>query len=266
MQPNQTMIDENSKQVCLFPLVGFAISQPWWGTFTHDQSRYYATDFVPYDSNGNRIFRAPCYAPVDIKLLWYDTTECCALWQSVDKVHFANGSIDYLGIIVYHDNDIANGTYSNVGDIIRQGQIFNRTGTGGNVTGDHVHLETGIGEVNLNQYRYHFLDNTDCRRLVPDDALFINDTLIVASSFDSGYSWSTYADPLPTSLRRYGQYGMYYGNDYNSSQALSLIQMQINAQYIYRALTDKGWTLNAIAGVLGNMQTESSINPRTLAK
>lgn len=209
------------------------------------------------------MYRAPCYAPVDIKLLWLDTTECCALWQSVNPVHFANGSIDYLGIIVYHDNDIQNGTYSSVGTIISQGQIFNRSGTGGNVTGDHVHLETGIGQVNLNDYRYHFTDSSQCKRIVPDDALFVNDTYVTAFS---GYNWSTFTDTLPTNLRRYGQYGLYYGNDYSSSQALTLTQMQINAQYIYRALTDKGWTLNAIAGVLGNMQTESSINPRKVAR
>ena len=139
---------------------------------------------MPYDLNGNRLFRAPCYAPVDIKLLWKDPVECCALWQSTQQVHFADGSIDYLGIIVYHDNDIQNGTYSNVGDIVTQGQIFNRSGTGGHVSGDHVHLETGKGQVNLSQYRYHFYDTTDCKRIKPDEALFKNDTVIIPDARD----------------------------------------------------------------------------------
>lgn len=171
------------------------ISQAWWETFSHDPSRYYATDFVPYNSTGTtRLFRAPCYAPVDIQLLWVDTTECCALWQSVNQVHFADGSIDYLGIIVYHDNDISNGTYSSIGTVIQQGQIFNRSGTGGNVTGDHVHLETGKGQVNLNQYRYHFLDTTDCKRIVPDSALFVNDTYVTPLT---GYNWVEYQGGHP---------------------------------------------------------------------
>lgn len=42
--------------------------------------------------------------------------------------------------------------------------------------------------------------------------------------------------------------------------------MQVNARYIWAYLQAKGWTLNAVAGVLGNMQSESSINPRTLGK
>lgn len=60
---------------------------------------------------------------------------------------------------------------------------------------------------------------------------------------------------------RFGNYGSYYGNDYNSSKSLSMDQMKVNAKYISSYLQDKGWTLNAIAGVLGNMQHESTINP-----
>lgn len=189
MLPNQQLLDPNGNQVALFPLEGFSISQPWYGTYSHDGSRYYATDFLARDENGNWVHRAPCYAPVDIKLLWYDTHECCALWQSVNQVHFADDTLDYLGIIVYHDNDIANGTYSNVGDIKRQGEVFNHTGTGGNVSGDHVHLETGKGQVNLSQYRYHFLDTTSCKRIVPDEALFVNDTRVTPYP---RYTWKTY--------------------------------------------------------------------------
>ena len=112
----------------------------------------------------------------------------------MNQVHFADGSIDYLGIIVYHDNDITNNTYSNIGDIKRQGEVFNHTGTGGNVTGDHVHLETGKGQVNLSQYRYHFRDDTDCKRIKPDEALFKNDTTIIPDSHDYylGYHFIDY--------------------------------------------------------------------------
>lgn len=66
--------------------------------------------------------------------------------------------------------------------------------------------------------------------------------------------------------QRQGTYGTYWGNTYDSSNALTTSQMQVNARYLYGALNAKGWTLNAISGMLGNMQSESSINPRTLAK
>lgn len=60
---------------------------------------------------------------------------------------------------------------------------------------------------------------------------------------------------------RMGNYGPYYGDEFDSSHSLSLAQMKVNADYIYKALSDKGWSVNAIAGLLGNMQHESAINP-----
>ena len=61
-------------------------------------------------------------------------------------------------------------------------------------------------------------------------------------------------------LRR-GIFGDYYGNTYNTSNALTYAQMEVNALYIYSYLKHEGWSENAIAAVLGNMEVESSLNP-----
>jgi hypothetical protein len=45
------------------------------------------------------------------------------------------------------------------------------------------------------------------------------------------------------------------------SRALTLAEMTENASYILSYLVGKGWTKNAVCGLLGNMQSESSINP-----
>lgn len=37
--------------------------------------------------------------------------------------------------------------------------------------------------------------------------------------------------------------------------------MKTNASYIHQFLAPLGWSVNAIAGMLGNMETESTINP-----
>lgn len=42
---------------------------------------------------------------------------------------------------------------------------------------------------------------------------------------------------------------------------LSLEEMKNNAIIIYYYFISKGWTINAIAGMLGNMESESTINP-----
>ena len=59
-----------------------------------------------------------------------------------------------------------------------------------------------------------------------------------------------------------GIYGSYYTEEYGvTSGPLTEEQMKVNAKYIYSYLKSEGWTLNAIAGMLGNMQAESTINP-----
>lgn len=47
----------------------------------------------------------------------------------------------------------------------------------------------------------------------------------------------------------------------SGNRYLSLEEMQINARYLYQELSARGWTLNAIAGMMGNFQAESTINP-----
>lgn len=48
---------------------------------------------------------------------------------------------------------------------------------------------------------------------------------------------------------------------YNGNFYLNQKQMSANAQYILSYLLARGWTKNAICGMLGNMQRESTINP-----
>lgn len=49
---------------------------------------------------------------------------------------------------------------------------------------------------------------------------------------------------------------VYARNDYQTQS-----QMEVNARYIFKYLRAKGWTPNAICGMLGNMQAESTISP-----
>lgn len=48
---------------------------------------------------------------------------------------------------------------------------------------------------------------------------------------------------------------------YSGNRFLNRKEMTVNAQYIMNYLTSRGWTKNAVAGMLGNMETESTINP-----
>lgn len=60
---------------------------------------------------------------------------------------------------------------------------------------------------------------------------------------------------------REGAYGGYYASKMGTSESLNTLQSETNAKYIYRYFLDKGWTINAIAALLGNMSHESALNP-----
>lgn len=47
----------------------------------------------------------------------------------------------------------------------------------------------------------------------------------------------------------------------SGNRYLTSAEMHQNAAYIWWFLSQKGWTANAVAGMLGNMEVESSINP-----
>lgn len=46
-----------------------------------------------------------------------------------------------------------------------------------------------------------------------------------------------------------------------SNTYLSMAQMTENGEYIMSSMLSRGWSKNAVAGILGNMQSESTINP-----
>lgn len=214
MRANQTLYDNNNRQVALFPLSGFSISQRDDETFSHNPSRYWATDYLGLNSNGGRVYRDPCYAPVDIKCVWLNRTECMAIWESLNPVHMVGDRIDYLTLIVYHDNDIANGI-TQTGTIKRQGEVFNKTGTGGNVTGDHMHLETGYGRFTSPANHYHIENSGGVNRLHNYDCLYINDTHPYSSP--GNYVWRTFTGghpaPTPTpTVKKYGFKWVLYAN------------------------------------------------------
>lgn len=63
-----------------------------------------------------------------------------------------------------------------------------------------------------------------------------------------------------SSLRQ-GRYGNYYGCRFWESDYLTEEQQQVNALYIYSYFKHEDWSDEAIAGILGNMQAESTLNP-----
>lgn len=71
----------------------------------------------------------------------------------------------------------------------------------------------------------------------------------------------TYYNAPWTTVLRYTEQSVSKSDVVSGNRYLSQSEMTINATYIKNWLLAKGWTLNAICGMLGNMQVESTINP-----
>ena len=140
--------------------------------------------------------RYPYYAPCDCKLIWRDLSTGEGMWQSIDKVRFANGNIDYATFITVHDNTFD----AVVGQIVAQGEQLGNMGDKGNATGVHCHIEIAqhnysIANWHQNQYGiWTFPNETDT-----DDCYFVDNTNII---YGMGGSWKTTND-VPVASNKY---------------------------------------------------------------
>lgn len=185
MIANQTLVASDGYEVALFPMPYLYMTQDEGGDYSHTGT--YNIDFVGY--NGiSTIARAPLYAPCTMKVISYHPTETggnAVIFESVDKVHFADGTLDYMTLMYMHCDAPP---YTTVGQIVNQGRLCYRTGTYGYVTGDHVHSCLGRGQGG------YFVErpggNYDLsNRIHYWNGAYVNDTVIIQGY---GHNWRTY--------------------------------------------------------------------------
>lgn len=194
MRAYQTMIASDGYEVCLFPFEYMYISQGEGESYSHTNT--YNIDFLGYNSNGI-VLNCPFYAPCTLKCvdIW-DSSSNTRVYESVNKVHLANGNIDYLTIYFSHDDNPPH----NVGDVINQGQLLGRTGTTGYVTGDHIHSCCGEGRyIGFTQRVQGGVEWDLTNRIHYYYATYVNDTVLVE---DYNYNWTDYNDPIIQTSKR----------------------------------------------------------------
>lgn len=180
-------------EVLLFPLPYLYMSQDEGGDFSHAGTL--AMDFLGWGATG-RIYKAPYYAPCSCTCI-ASTESANRIWQSDNPVLYANGTIDYVTWVQAHDNNpLPIGTHLN------QGDLLGHTGTAGNVTGDHLHLNIARGKY-ANWERVPPNNNWQLKNSIHIyNACYVNDTVIV-----QGYNhpWKNYNIPTPPKPpRKYG--------------------------------------------------------------
>ena len=188
MIDGQKLLDGDGREVALFPIDEIYITQGEYGSISHDL----AMDFVGWSNQTGQIPHYPYYAPVSMKLVAknYSGGQAYMVWESLNEVHFADNTIDFMSMVFMHDDN----PLFNVGDTVSQGDLIGRSGSSGFATGDHIHLNVAQGKYVGWSPTTHggFSELTNSIHIY--NALFVNDTTLYN---DYGYPWKTYDGPTP---------------------------------------------------------------------
>ncbi len=170
-------------ELAMFPMTYMNITQGVNGSLSHVNTN--AIDIAGKDGGIDNLF-APFTCVVKKK--YTDGYGGNVVWiQSQNRVYYADGSLDYMTILLVHDNDTSDLW---VGKVIPQGTVFFQEGTSGLATGNHVHLEVGRGA--FTGSGWHANPNPDMSwivngSMVPWDALFISPSTVILNGY--GYNW-----------------------------------------------------------------------------
>lgn len=184
-QSNTEEVKKEDAQYAILPIRKISITQKAGGSYSHR-----GTKNVDFGQSQN------LYAPFDCKVVKIlnkvrDNGNQVVI-ESLKKVYYADGTYDYMNLVVAHDNDISD---MYVGKTIKQGEVFYHTGTYGNVTGEHVHMCVSKGKYAghyQNSYKKWELKNS----ILPSEAFFIDGNTTIIEG--GGYEWKKLTEIKPS--------------------------------------------------------------------
>ena len=162
----------------LFPSKYMRITQGY-REGTHEDS--YAIDNAGKDTGISDI-----YAPFTGIIKKVYTNDANEVWlESIDKVEYPDGTIDYMTVLFAHDNDVSD---LFVGKRIGRGEVFYQEGVKGNATGNHCHIECSKGKFtgtgwHKNNVGYWSINNAK----KPEECLWIDDSIMVLDNHNYGF-------------------------------------------------------------------------------
>lgn len=187
----ERLIASDGYEVMLFPLEYLYMSQDEGGNYSHLYT--YSIDLLGWGANG-RILKCPYYAPCTCRCVQVGSGS--VVWQSVDKVHYANNILDIVTFHFAHDDDTS---VHYVGEVLTQGDLIGHTGTTGHVTGDHVHFNTAKGTFqgfyDVGTGHYQLRNATHVY-----DTCFVNDTIIKRGY---NHNWRIYRGGITPDYRKF---------------------------------------------------------------
>lgn len=202
MRAGQRLVADDGYEVLLFPLSYLYMSQDEGGSYSHLYT--YSIDFLGWTSKGRKL-KCPYYAPCTC--ICKQVRSGSVVWESTDKVHLADNTLDYVTFHFAHDD---NATVHYVGEVLTQGDLIGHTGTTGHVTGDHVHLNTARGHFDgfydVGTGHYQLRNSTHIY-----NTMYVNDTVIKRGF---GHNWRTYeGGHTPIEYKKYKFKWVLYANN-----------------------------------------------------
>lgn len=137
-----------------YPMKTMKITQGYTGNYSHNPHSAGTPKDYPWDEagadSGREYFYCPCDKMKVVRIYGVGNRGANTMWlQSTSKVDFADGTSDYLTILVIHPND-DDLKKIKVGQTYTRGQQICREGTDGNATGNHFHFAAGKGKITGN--------------------------------------------------------------------------------------------------------------------
>ncbi len=190
-----------STNYAMYPCRKMYITADYYDSYAHyDHSKGYITGDPydwPWDDNcgdtGRSYIYCPCNEMTVTRIHGVGGSGVNTIWlRSTSKVELANGTKDYLVMMVIHPNDdTLQGI--NVGKIYTRGQAMFLEGNDGPHTGYHFHISLGLGAIEGNGWRNvpdteYYVIYTSNDPIKPEDALFIN-TDFTTVLYDAGLNF-----------------------------------------------------------------------------
>lgn len=177
MKKGKTSIRKGIEDL-LCPFIYVGITQPANGQYSHKGTM--ANDIGHKDSKNPY---EPYYAPCDVKCVHIWNSHGQAMWQSLKKVRFADGSIDYLTFITAHDSSFN----CFVGLEQKQGTQIGNKGKK-RASGIHCHIQCAKGLYTIKDWHqnkygvWQFPNEVNI-----DNVFFFDDTEINVKTIPTNY-------------------------------------------------------------------------------
>lgn len=274
-------LEKDGHEVCLFPMETMNITQ--WSS----PSSYSHCCGHPFDNAISGQVRVSVYAPFSCHLIHTYPSGNTRVYQSDSEVWTPSG-LKNVTVSFTHDQNPPTETQ------YKQGDLIYHTGTAGMATGDHCHIDQSFTlNAGLVSYGVTCQYGNECYALsgseLPNNVFYVNDTNIVN---EYGQEWKTFDGgdvPTPEPSYKYIKHyvlidglGIDFGfyktkeeikpeptpigewfipGDINNTRPLTEEESRQNWLAFWKFFKSKGWTANAVSGILGNSYYESTVNP-----